>query len=124
VAARAGMSAAGEGVSAAEAGASGTRAGAYEAGAGGAFLWSHVGVEQWCVRSPNFAVYSGRPRRGRGQGALDPVQAAGVLSILLSLGGNIVPNTAGEYKLEGYNYGGIIAPQPAANMITSMPASS
>jgi hypothetical protein len=32
-----------------------------------------------------------------------------VLSILLFLGGNIVPNTAGEYELEGYNYGGIIA---------------
>ncbi|KAK1835009.1 hypothetical protein QBC39DRAFT_299898 [Podospora conica] len=37
------------------------------------------------------------------------VPIAGVLSMLLSLGGNIVPNTAGEYELEGYNYGGVIA---------------
>lgn len=36
------------------------------------------------------------------------VPLAGVLSMLLSLGGNIVPNTAGEYELEGYNYGGVI----------------
>lgn len=36
------------------------------------------------------------------------VPIAGVLSMLLSLGGNIVPNTAGEYELEGYNYGSVI----------------
>lgn len=37
------------------------------------------------------------------------VPLAGVFSMMLSLGGNIVPNTAGEYELEGYNFGGVIA---------------
>jgi hypothetical protein len=36
------------------------------------------------------------------------VPLAGVMSMLLSLGGNIVPNTSGDYEQEGYTYGGII----------------
>lgn len=36
------------------------------------------------------------------------VPFAGVMSMLLSLGGNIVPNTSSDYEQEGYTYGGII----------------
>ncbi|KAM7214267.1 hypothetical protein V8F06_010384 [Rhypophila decipiens] len=43
------------------------------------------------------------------------VPIAGVLSMLLSLGGNIVPNTTDEYEHDGYNYGGLIGTADGVN---------
>lgn len=43
------------------------------------------------------------------------VPIAGVLSMLLSLGGNIVPNTTDDYEHDGYTYGGLIGTADGVN---------
>jgi hypothetical protein len=43
------------------------------------------------------------------------VPLAGVLSMLLSLGGNIVPQTLAEYDKEAFSYGGMIATEEGTN---------